>query len=96
MYSTDPNRPFHAHTFISISTFIPVSNRIAPTPHRYKPPGASEVRTIPLEIFVKQDAEPMYGTTTEDDGRGYSATRLPFQAYGTLGAYVCTIVCDSR
>ena len=52
------------------------------------------MRTIPLEIFVKQDAEPMYGTTTEDDGRGYSATRLPFQAYGTLGAHCHDRVID--
>lgn len=30
----------------------------------------------------------MYGVTTEDDGRGYSATRLPFQAYGAMGTCV--------
>ena len=27
----------------------------------------------------------MYGTTNEDDGRGYAASVLPFQAYGALG-----------
>lgn len=54
--------------------------------HGFKPPGSSEVRTIPLEIFVTQDSDPIYGVTTEDDGRGYSATRLPFQAYGAIGA----------
>jgi hypothetical protein len=52
---------------------------------RYVPSGSKEVRKIPLEIFVRGDNEPMYGVTTEDDGRGYAAARLPFQAYGTLG-----------
>ena len=66
----------------------PQTNHIPNQPHpiRYKPPGSSDVRIIPLEIFVTQDDSPMYGVTTEDDGRGYSATRLPFQAYGALGA----------
>lgn len=27
----------------------------------------------------------MYGTTSEDDGRGYAAATLPFQSYGALG-----------
>jgi peptidylprolyl isomerase len=42
-------------------------------------------RTIPLEINVVGDKAPMYGVTTEDDGRGAAATKLPFQAYGALG-----------
>ncbi len=52
---------------------------------RYVPSGKKDVRTIPLEIFVKGDKEPLYGSTTEDDLRGYAATVLPFQAYGALG-----------
>ncbi|CAN0113472.1 unnamed protein product [Discosporangium mesarthrocarpum] len=53
--------------------------------HDYIPPGASEPRKIPLEIAVKGDPFPMYSLTTEDDSRGYAATKLPFQAYGALG-----------
>lgn len=36
-------------------------------------------RKIPLEIAVTEDKLPMYSVTTEDDGRGYAATKLPFQ-----------------
>lgn len=38
-----------------------------------------QARKIPLEIAVTEDKLPMYSTTTEDDGRGYAATKLPFQ-----------------
>jgi cyclophilin family peptidyl-prolyl cis-trans isomerase len=51
----------------------------------YIPLGAREPRKIPLEIMVKGDKEPMWGSTTEEDMRGYAATTLPFQSYGTLG-----------
>lgn len=63
--------------------------------HGYVPFGSKDVRTIPLEIFVAQDESPMYGMTTEDDGRGYSATRLPFQAYGAIGMAREEYVADS-
>lgn len=53
--------------------------------HGYIPKGSDSVRTIPLEIAVQGDDELLYGVTTEDDGRGYAATVLPFQAYGALG-----------
>lgn len=53
--------------------------------HDYFPAGSSEPRKIPLEIAVTEDKLPMYSVTTEDDGRGYAATKLPFQAYGALG-----------
>jgi cyclophilin family peptidyl-prolyl cis-trans isomerase len=53
--------------------------------HGYAPSGSSAVRTIPLEISVKGDKAPMYGSTTESDLRGYAATRLPFQSFGALG-----------
>lgn len=43
-----------------------------------------EMRTIPLEVFARGDKSPTYGLTLEDDGRGTSATRLPFTSYGTL------------
>lgn len=51
----------------------------------YIPSGSKTVRRIPLEIMVSGDKEPMWGSTTEEDSRGYAATVLPFQAYGALG-----------
>ena len=53
--------------------------------HGYVPFGSKEERTIPLEISLKGDPELLYGVTSEDDGRGYAASVLPFQAFGTLG-----------
>jgi len=55
------------------------------TIHGYVPKGSSEERKIPLEIAIKDEDELLYGSTTEDDGRGAAATTLPFQAYGALG-----------
>lgn len=54
-------------------------------PHGYVPPGASSERIIPLEINLVGDDELLYGSTSEDDGRGYAASVLPFQSYGALG-----------
>jgi len=51
----------------------------------YIPSGEKGPRTIPLEIMVKGDKVPMWGSTTEEDSRGYAATVLPFQSYGALG-----------
>lgn len=51
---------------------------------RLPSPGAhtpSKPRRIPLEIAVTEDKLPMYSVTTEDDGRGYAATKLPFQVH---------------
>mmetsp|Transcript_12480 Transcript_12480/g.16373 ORF Transcript_12480/g.16373 Transcript_12480/m.16373 type:complete len:470 (+) Transcript_12480:105-1514(+) len=59
----------------------PESNKV----DGYIPKGSSQVRTIPLEISVVGDKELLYGATTEDDGRGFVPTVLPFQAYGALG-----------
>lgn len=53
--------------------------------HGYVPAGSSSERTIPLEISLQGDDELLYGTTSEDDGRGYAASVLPFQSYGALG-----------
>lgn len=53
--------------------------------HSYIPPDSKKVRTIPLEISVVGDKSPMWGSTTEEDSRGFAATSLPFQAYGALG-----------
>ena len=51
----------------------------------YVPPGKSDVRLVPLEVYVKGDKEPIYSTTFDDDGRGGYAAALPFNAYGALG-----------
>ena len=51
----------------------------------YVPPGQTEVRTVPLEVYVKGDKEPIYSSTFDDDGRGGYAAALPFNAYGALG-----------
>ena len=40
---------------------------------------------MPLEVFVKNDKAPIYGSTFDDDGRGGYAAALPFNAYGALG-----------
>lgn len=42
------------------------------------------VRTVPLEIFAKGDSTPLYGMTLEEDGRGTTATVLPFSSFGTV------------
>merc|ERR1712070_724218 len=51
----------------------------------YVPSGKTEERKVPLEISLIGDKELLYSSTSEDDGRGYAAAALPFQAYGALG-----------
>jgi len=51
----------------------------------FKPDGSDAVRNVPLEVFVKGDKGPIYGSTFDDDGRGGYAATLPFNAYGALG-----------
>jgi len=51
----------------------------------FVPQGSDKVRTVPLEVFVKNDKGPIYGTTFDDDSRGGYAATLPFNAYGALG-----------
>ena len=48
-------------------------------------PKTGEYRTIPLEILVKGDSEPIYGETLENLGRYLDDPVLPFSAFGTLG-----------
>ena len=47
--------------------------------------GKEAPRKVPLEIFYKNDAQPTWGVTSDDDGRPLETTALPFQAYGALG-----------
>jgi len=47
--------------------------------------GKNGERLLPLEIMLKGDPGPLYGSTNEDEGRGGEATVLPFSAYGAMG-----------
>ena len=47
--------------------------------------GKHSARKVPLEIFYKNDAQPTWGITSDDDGRARETPALPFQAYGALG-----------
>lgn len=55
------------------------------TPSKAVGKGKHGERLIPLEIFIKGDEGPFYGTTMEDEGRGGQATVLPFSSYGAMG-----------
>jgi peptidylprolyl isomerase len=44
-----------------------------------------QYRSVPLEILVKGDEAPVYGTTLEEIGRFLDQPVLPFSAFGTLG-----------
>ena len=46
---------------------------------------ASSLRTVPLELFYKQDGAPTYGYTSDEDMRATETMALPFQAYGAVG-----------
>ena len=48
-------------------------------------PATGRERTIPLEILVRGDEEPIYGFTLESLGLYQDAPALPFSAFGTLG-----------
>ena len=48
-------------------------------------PATGKERTIPLEILIAGDDEPVYGFTLEELGLYQEATALPFAAFGTLG-----------
>ena len=49
--------------------------------------GRSDVpkRTIPLELFYRNDKMPVYGISADDDNRASDALALPFQATGAIG-----------
>lgn len=48
-------------------------------------PKTKAYRRVPLEILVKGDDAPIYGSTLEDLGRYLEDPVLPFSAFGTLG-----------
>lgn len=53
-------------------------------PHGYVTAGGQE-RIIPLELSFKGDKEIVFGSDSEQEGRGSAAAVIPFQSYGALG-----------
>jgi peptidylprolyl isomerase len=51
----------------------------------YVDPKTKQIRRIPLEIFYKQDSEPTYEITSDDELRATETQALPFQANGAVG-----------
>ncbi|XP_024385267.1 peptidyl-prolyl cis-trans isomerase CYP38, chloroplastic [Physcomitrium patens] len=47
-------------------------------------PATGKVRTVPLEIMVDGEKEPIYGATLEELGKYKATTTLPFNAFGTM------------
>ncbi|KAK1279349.1 hypothetical protein QJS04_geneDACA002868 [Acorus gramineus] len=47
-------------------------------------PSTEKVRTVPLELSVIGDKNPVYESTLEELGRYKAQTRLPFNAFGTM------------
>ncbi|MBE9223256.1 peptidylprolyl isomerase [Cyanobacterium stanieri LEGE 03274] len=47
-------------------------------------PDTNKYRSIPLEILVQGESEPIYGFTTEDVGMYLAQPVLPFNAYGAV------------
>mmetsp|Transcript_9752 Transcript_9752/g.26429 ORF Transcript_9752/g.26429 Transcript_9752/m.26429 type:complete len:447 (+) Transcript_9752:63-1403(+) len=50
----------------------------------FRDPKTGEVRTVPLEVRVEGDKDPLYEFSMQDVGRVTEAPVLPFNAYGTL------------
>lgn len=50
----------------------------------YIDPKTNEYRAIPMEILVKGEDEPIYGSTLEELGRYMDEPVLPFNSYGSL------------
>ena len=52
--------------------------------------GFMDPATKALELFYKADAQPVYGITADDDRRSAETMAAPFQAYGAIGALLCS------
>jgi len=53
-------------------------------PDGFIDPNTEKYRSIPLEILVRGESEPIYGFTTEDVGMYLAEPVLPFNAYGAV------------
>ncbi|MBE9185763.1 peptidylprolyl isomerase [Microcoleus sp. LEGE 07076] len=47
-------------------------------------PATGQYRSVPLEVLVRDEKEPVYGITLEDAGRYRDEPVLPFSAFGTV------------
>jgi peptidylprolyl isomerase len=47
-------------------------------------PNTGKYRAVPLEVLVRGESEPIYGTTLEDAGLYREQPVLPFSAYGAV------------
>ncbi len=47
-------------------------------------PKTKQYRSIPLEVLIKDEAQPVYGMTLEDAGYYLADIALPFNSYGTV------------
>ncbi|MBE9094684.1 peptidylprolyl isomerase [Tychonema sp. LEGE 07203] len=47
-------------------------------------PATGKYRSVPLEVLVRDEKEPVYGITLEDAGRYRDEPVLPFSAFGTV------------
>ena len=47
-------------------------------------PNSGKYRAVPLEVLVRGESEPIYGTTLEDAGLYREQPVLPFSAYGAV------------
>jgi peptidylprolyl isomerase len=50
----------------------------------YIDPATGKLRTVPMEIRIPQQTQPIYGHTLEEVGLTYTLPVLPFSAYGTV------------
>ncbi len=50
----------------------------------FKDPSTGKDRTVPLEIQIRGEDSPIYGTTLEDAGYYLPELALPFNAYGAI------------
>lgn len=74
------NLPFiRAEDFYVIQTGDPEGEEVG-----FIDPKTNKYRSIPLEILVKGESEPIYGFTTEDVGMYLAEPVLPFNAYGAV------------
>ena len=68
--------------FNSVDDLIVQTGKPSNSNNGFIDPKTREQRTIPLELFYKNDVEPTYGYTSDDDKRATESMADPFQAYG--------------
>ena len=59
----------------------------------YVPPGKTEVRTVPLELYVKGDSQPLYSTTFDDVRTAPLARSIQRAAFRSAQLTRVSVVC---